>query len=202
MINKIRASLLNISASNKLFIVSIILIILFIGLRIYNSVNVESKLINYLDKRGYVNKDGGNYYYKDLLGISLDEYNYEVSSGNDSHYEVNYFDVEDIILKKNKRDYEDSTSFLLNESYDYKTREVKYSYRVQYSDQATFIFSGNYMFSDGEFKFTCEKDYIFNFDVSDKDQVICNKVKSDVSDFYKEAMSVIDNYSLINRLIK
>ena len=47
-----------------------------------------------------------------------------------------------------------------------------------------------------------DNDYIYNYDVLDNDTVICNKLENDASNFYKEAMGVISNYSLIERLIK
>ena len=202
MFEKIKNRFYYLSVSNKIFIFSFILIILFLVLKIYNSKSVEPKFINHIKKLGYVNTDGGNLYYKNILGVSLEEYNYDVSYKKENHYEINYFDIDNVLFKKNKRDYVDGISSLLNESYDYKTRVVDYSYRVQYDDEAAFIFSGEYMFKDGEFNYTCEKDYIYNYDIDDKDEIICNKLKSDVSNFYKESIGVIDNYSLINRLIK
>ena len=202
MLEKIKTRFYNLSVSNKLFIISIIIIILFLVLKIYNSKDAEPKFIDYINKMGYVNTDGGTLYYKNILGVSLEEFTNSVYIDSENHYEVNYFDVDNVLFKKNKRDYEDSTNYLLNETYDYKTRTVKYSYRVQYSDAATFIFNGKYLFSDGEFKFTCNSDYIYQFDIEDNDDVICNKLKSYVSDFYKEAMNDIDNYSLIDSLLK
>ncbi len=202
MFNVFREKVYSLGISNKFLVISVLIIILVIFLHFYNDANVEEKFINYITKMGYYNRDGGNFYYLNVKDTTLNEYFSNVDNNVNSSYEVNYFDVDSLLFKKNIRDYVDGVDFSLNETYDFVSKAVSYNYRVEEIGEATFIFSGKYLFKDGEFVFTCEKDYSYQFNVFDDDSLICNKLESDVRDFYMESLDIVGNYSLINRMIK
>ena len=200
MLQVFKDKLYSLSVNNKFFIFSICIIILIIIFHFYSNYDVKSKFINYISNRGYVNTDGSNLYYNNIGGISLDEFNDDIKNKDNSYYEINYFDVDEMIFKKNRRDYIDGMESNLNLSYSYKTKNINYSYRAVLDEESTLIYTGEYLFSKGKYKFTCNKDYVYQFD--DNNSLICDKLKEDVINFYDEAINVIDNYSLVNRMIK
>lgn len=202
MLEKFKEKMYSLSSSTKFMFFSIFIIILIIILLIYNNKKVEDTFIDELSKLGYHNTDGGNYYYKNIGGITLNDFNAYVSDKVNSKYEMNYFDVDEVLFKKNKRVYYDGMLSNLNMFYDYKEKVVTYNYRVEDVGEATLIYSGNYEFKNKDFVFTCEKEYIYKYDLESSNELVCDNIKYDVRDFYDEAVNIISNYSLLNRLIK
>lgn len=200
MIQKFKDRLYSLSVNNKFFVFSIVIVALIIIFHFYNDYDVKSKFINYINKKGYVNNDGSNLYYKNVGDSSLEGFNYSVEIKDNSYYEVNYFDVDEILFKKNRRDYIDGMESNLNLSYSYKTKNITYSYRAVLDQESTLIYSGEYLFNKGKFEFTCNKEYVYQF--NDDNSIVCDKLKNDVINFYDEAINAVDNYSLVNRMIK
>ena len=202
MIQNIKEKLYRFTSSNKLFVVSIILFILLIVFSIYNNKRSNERFVDYITKLGYYNEDGGNLYYYNVGGISLEDFNDDVSNGLDSHYEINYFDVNEVLFKKNFRDYTDKMNTLLNFTYDYKSGVVTYSYRGVSNNEAVLMFSGEYSYKDDAFDFSCNKDYRYQYDVDSNDDLVCTFLKGKVENFYVEAINVIEKYSVVDNVIK
>ena len=202
MIENIKEKLYHFSSSNKLLIISIVMVILMLILYFYNSLTIESKFVSSIEKIGYSKVNSSNLYYYNVGDTNLDDFNYSLDNKIESNYEMNYFDVDELLFKKNIRNYSNDNYSLLNEIYDYKNKYVTYSYRLVSNNEATLIFSGKYLLENSEFKFTCNKDYRYQFDVNNNDDLVCNYLKDKVLDFYDEALDGEFDYSLINRLVK
>ncbi len=202
MIEKVKSKLYILSSNNILLVISIVIIIFIIAFSLFNRGNVRNRFIKYLNKMDYYSSDGGYLYCKNIGGSSLDEFYDGVTYSNDSTYELNCFDIDSVLFKKNKRKYSGGINTLLNESYSFKDKKVTYNYRLEETDEATFIFSGEYYFASGKYNFTCEREYAYQYDVNDDDSVICSRIEYEVDEFYREAIDAVDNYSLLKRMIK
>ena len=202
MLENIKEKLYRFSLSNKLLIFSIIVIVLLLIFYFYNVLTIKNRFINSIEKLGYSKLNDSNLYYYNVGDIKLDNFNYYLGNNIESYYEMNYFDVDDMVFKKNIRDYSDNNYSLINEIYDYKNNSVNYSYRLVSNNEATLIFSGKYLLENSKFIFTCNRDYRYQFDVNEDDELICNYLKVKVLDFYDEAFNGKFDYYLINKLIK
>ena len=173
-----------------LIIIAIILIVLLsIGLMIKS--DPKDKVRNYIVSQGYNNEDGGSYYYKLISIYDLDEYNKNVNNKVNSFYEINYLDINNFDFKKNSREYINGMSSLLNLNFELEVDRITFNYRVSLDDNATAIFSGEYFVPQDYFR--CDKEYSNNIKTSDDDEVICSRIKDDITNFQTEVYDLFSD---------
>ena len=82
----------------------------------------------------------------------------------------------------------------LNATYDYKTEEIIYSYRVNYSDNINIWFKGEYK----DDSFTCNKEFSSATISSSEQENICNLASVNVKIFELEAKTLFTKYKYVD----
>ena len=185
-------------------IIIIILITLLIIIPIINKSSNRTKLSfeDYIEKLGYVSDGGSSYYYKQISDTTLDEYFDKKKSQEETDFETNYFNTLKYQFSKNKREYTKNIETTLNQIYDIKTDTMTYNYRLVI-ENSSFIFSGDYKYDEKEIKFTCSKDYAYNFKMDDEDEETCEYLKNEATKFYEEVLDMLaNNMRMINKIKK
>ena len=129
----------------------------------------------------------------------MDEYSEQIDYGNDSTYEVLYFDIYNYQLLATNMDYYDGVSMVLSSIYDFKDNSLTYTSEVSL-DGVTVIFDGSY---DGDKRqLVCDvSSSSVNLD-SDDINTICDIINNNVEDFYEEATNLIDDQELVEGMRK
>ena len=173
-----------------LIIVSILILLLIILTKIFSK-SPEQQLKDYLVKNDYINEYKSSTYSKQVSESNLDEYYEKKEQEENSTYEINSINVKKHTFSKNKRNFMNNTEDTLNEEYDYKTDIITYNYRIVIDNIATGIFKGNYDTNSNEF--TCKKEYTYNLDANDDDEIICTHIKDEILSFQNESYIVISD---------
>ena len=192
---------------NKKIIMIVIIIMLVILLIIIPIINksshrTKSNFEDYIEKLGYVSDGGSSYYYKQISDTTLDEYFEKKENKEETYFETNYFNTLKYQFSKNKREYTNNIETTLNQIYDIKTDTMTYNYRLVI-ENSSFIFSGDYKYDEKGIKFTCNKDYAYNFKMDDDDEETCENLKNEATKFYEEVLDMLtNNMRIINKVKK
>ena len=177
-----------------ILIVSLILLAIFIVLIVILSrQSIEKKLINYIEKRDYV-QDIGTLYIKNNTNNSIN--NCTNNSNNDCYGQAYYFNVNSYELIENKNTLLNDTYFELIATYDYKNDSLTYTHRITY-ENGVLIFNGKYDNND----YSCNLEYSYGIDVTEED-LFCKDVENDIKDFYYEAKLLISDTNLLEQMKK
>ncbi len=182
----------------KLIIVIIIIIVILLGaMWLLTRETFDDRLRNYLLANDFVLED--DLYTKQISDINLDEYYEQIDYGNDSTYEVLYFDIYNYQLLGTTMDYYDGVSNIISSIYDFKNNDLTYTSEVSL-DGVTVIFDGSY---DGDKRqLVCDvSSSSVNLD-SDDINTICDIINNNVEDFYEEATNLIDDQELVEGMRK
>ena len=185
MISKLK----NLNNIYKIIIIVAIIITILITNSIIN--NPQRQLKKYFKDNYYKNEYGSSTYYKPVSLLNLDDYNGNIKYNFKAEYEMNYFNIETHEFSKNKREYNYNIESNLNETYSYKTNIITYNYRVVVENIATTIYKGTY--DTNTEKLTCKKEYAYNIDAEDNDEVICDNIKDELLNFQYEAFTIIED---------
>ena len=160
----------------KYGIILMAIIGIFIGLNYLIIPNMDSQIKEYLKKLGYAKGD-----YDDLLVKEIDDKIYTFSLG-------------DYTYTLDRKNIDDSVEKSLTATFDYKSEEIVYSYRVYYSDSINVYFKGTY--KDEEF--TCEKEFSSATLSATEQDNICSLARIDVELFDIEAKTLFTKYKFID----
>ena len=160
----------------------------------------SQKVVKVLKKAGYTNQGNSAIYSKLISNLNYDQYSKKVEEGKSSLYEENSFDTREYEFMKVKMEYADKIRTNFTPKFDYKTRMLTYTYRVVVDNKSSVIFEGNYN-SDTDF-LICENAYTYNFDIEGNENTFCDKIKVEVKKFYLEMISVIEDASLVYKMME
>ena len=160
----------------------------------------SQKVVKILKKAGYTNQGNSAIYSKLISNLNYDQYSEEVEEGNSSLYEENSFDTREYEFMKVKMEYADKIQTNFTPKFDYKTRTLTYTYRVVVDNKSSVIFDGSYN-SDTD-SLICENAYTYNFDIEGNETTFCDKIKVEVKKFYLEMISVIEDASLVYKMME
>ncbi|MBR3660565.1 MAG: hypothetical protein IKN63_01500 [Bacilli bacterium] len=196
MIRKI----IDIIKNHKFIFAFVILFLLLLIINYFFIPSSNNQVKSYISNLGYKCEDESNYYHLLKSSTNMDEYLNNVNNNINSTYEENFFDTDFLSFKKSIKKYEDKIESSLDESFNYKTMEVDYDYKMIINDFSSVVFSGSYNYNNSKVNFTCNKEYAYNFESID-DNTICEKIKYDVQDFYMESIKLFDGSSVLNKAI-
>ncbi len=164
----------------KKYLVFIILAIIF-GLlfliKYFNNPDIGSQLKEYLLENGYKETEYENILLK-----------------NDSLTKKHTFSLDDYTYMLNIEDKIDVMPTSLNATYNFKSEDLIYSYRINYKDNVNVYFKGT--FKDD--KFTCNKEFSTS-SLTDKEiNNICDLIEVDIKLFDIEAKTLFTKYKFID----
>ena len=198
-LNCMRGRIFNMKKNLKTGIIILILLICIFILKIYVNKPTDEKVIHYIKNLGYVNEGNSSIYYNQISSLDLNEFNDKVANGIEAVYEKNYFYVDAYQLIKNKMEYSDNIIISFDPKYDYRSRKLTYTYRIN-TKNSSIIFEGSYNSNTEEF--ICENTYYYNFDIYKENGVVCDKILYDVKDFYYEVLDFITSAKLLDEMSK
>lgn len=186
-------------SKKKVIIGIIVAAIIILIINLSNSLAPEPTIENYLKSKNFTNEEGSVLYYKEISEIGKDEFNIKKNNKINATYEVLVFNTNKKQLTKNKLSYENEIFETFIPTYDYIKQELTYINRIVYNN-TSIIIEGTYNMKTS--KFTCENKYIYNFNIEEGKDAICNKIKYDVEDFKKESINLITDKELLKSLKK
>lgn len=163
---------------NKYLKYGIVFILLIILLYLLNSVlekDSAMEIKNYLINSGY--KEIGNNTLSKILSYSTS----------------NQFSLNNYTLTQKVEENSNNIKSSLNATYDYKTHELIYNYRIEYSDNINVLYRGEYK-NDS---FTCDKEFSTASLSTSEINNTCSLVKIKVERFYNEAEVLFPNYNYV-----
>lgn len=168
---------------NKYIKYGIIFILLIIALYLLNNVlgkDTNTLIKDYLINSGY--KEVGNNTLSKIISYSTS----------------NQFSLDNYTLMQKIDEEENGIKNSLNATYDYKTHELIYNYRIEYSDNINVLFRGEYI----EDNFTCDKEFSTASLSSSEINNTCSLIKIKIERFYNEAEVLFTNYNYIKYMEK
>lgn len=178
-------------------IIFVVLLLIIIGgtIYIFSRNSTTKELENYLINNDFKKEDG--LYAKQVSELNLDEYRDQSSYGNDSSYKIMYFDIDNYQLLETNIIYDDELEMIFSPVYDFKTKKLTYINEISING-INVIFKGNYDKIDDNFVCNVSSTEV-DLSISDK-SIICDKIKSDVEDFYVEARNLIKDRKLLKKI--
>ena len=181
----------------------IITILIFLGiLSLFNIVfekDTSEKLGLLVKNHDFIQEENSYVYAKHISNITLDEYFERSEQGLDSEFEATYVNTKSFNIIKNKYVTDDNIKTTFIPTYNLKTDKLTYTYRIVVN-ASNVIFEGSYNIDKD--KFTCENSYVNNFDIDKTQDIICEKIKYDVDDFYIELLELLDDPILLKEIKK
>ena len=180
---------------HKILLLIVLVIVTIILMFISNYETVES----YLIVKGFEKSDSATYY-KKLSKFTKEEYEENVKKSIPAEYDYLYFGLGTYHLSEEIGVYDEDVKLEYTGEYNYKTKEVLYSIRGEYS-QATVQFTGTYNIDTQSF--TCEPmlSYDIEYDEDLKDSV-CELTKYHSQNLYNNSIELMNNKKMLNRIIR
>lgn len=175
-----------------ILIVAILVSILIIIIGRFKKDNTQERLLNIITNKGFVQDTGTMY------ALDSDKYplNKCKNTNNDCFGETYYFDVSDYKLIKEETLISDGVRFEFTPTYDYKTSELTYFYRVYYQNGAVII-KGDYVNKD----FKCNVEYAYGIKVNNKSNY-CNNLENKVKEFNSYSLMFLTDSEILNKIHK
>lgn len=182
--------------SKKKIIIYVIVVIaiVLIGYNFIKSLDINSKLKNYLTENRF--KKEGEFYTKQLTENTLDDYYSDVEFGDDSSYQKLYFDINNRELRSISYNYQDGVEYYFVPVYSYRTNSIIYDYEIN-GNGKTIRLNGKYNPQTKEF--SCANNGKVSLTDASK-ETICEVIKIDVDDFNADAKDVIKDNEIFQKL--
>lgn len=160
----------------KYILIVVFLIITLILLKLFIKPNRDKQLKDYLIEKGFNTSEYENLYIKEegnkKKSFSLADYTYMLEVVENTGGMVT----------------------TLNATYDFKTEDISYSYRVNYSNSVNVYFKGNY----NDDNFTCEKEFSAVTLNDNEKENICNLAKYQLNIFNLEGKVFFEKYMFVD----
>lgn len=188
---------------NSKVIKIIIGVLVFLGIiSLFNLIfekNTSEKLGLLVESHDFIQEENSYVYARHVSTITLDEYMTKSEQGLDATFEATYVNTKSFKVIKNKYVTEDEIKTTFIPTYNLKTNKLTYTYRIVAKD-SNVIFEGSYNIDKD--KFTCDNSYLNNFDVDEAKNIICDKIKYEIDDFYIELLELLDDPILLEEIKK
>ena len=182
-----------------IILIIIIIIMLLIISKITNKKDSKNVVKNYIEKKGFSQVEKSNIYSKIISNTTLDEYFENTENNIATEYQVLYFNLSDYKLSKTYMEYKDNVYRYYTPTYDYKTNTIEYEYEISIEDGYINL-TGNYNVKSK--KITCNIGNSKNINTNSENlkETICNKILYNTKDFGIEALELMSNSTVINKL--
>ena len=182
-----------------IILIIIIIIMLLIIPKITNKKDSKNVVKNYIEKKGFSQVEKSNIYSKIISNTTLDEYFENTENNIATEYQVLYFNLSNYKLSKTYMEYKDNVYRYYTPTYDYKTNTIEYEYEISIEDGYINL-TGSYNVKSK--KITCNIGNSKNINTNSENlkEAICNKILYNTKDFGIEALELMSNSTVINKL--
>ena len=182
-----------------IILIIIIIIMLLIIPKITNKKDSKNVVKNYIEKKGFSQVEKSNIYSKIISNTTLDEYFENTENNIATEYQVLYFNLSNYKLSKTYMEYKDNVYRYYTPTYDYKTNTIEYEYEISIEDGYINL-TGSYNVKSK--KITCNIGNSKNINTNSENlkETICNKILYNTKDFGIEALELMSNSTVINKL--
>ena len=175
-----------------ILIVAVLVSIIIIIIGRFKKDNTQERLLNIVTNKGFV-QDTGSLYVLDSEKYPIDKCE---NTNNDCFGETYYFDMSDYKLIKEEILISEGVKFDFTPTYDYKTSELTYYYRINYQNGSVII-KGDYI----DKNFNCDVEYAYGINAKNKNKY-CNSLEDKVKDFYSYSIMFLDDSEILNKIHK
>ncbi len=161
----------------KFLIILVVIVGVIAGVNYFFKPSMKEQIKSYLISKGYLESE-----YEDLL------------VKEDSSIKKTSFSLGDYTYMMEINDIKNNMETSMNATYDYKSEEIIYSYRVNYKNNINIWFKGEYK----DDNFTCDKEFSSATLSASEQKNICDLALVNLKLFDLEAKTLFSKYKFVD----